>query len=293
MRWLLLALLCGGTAWADGRSAPDDDMGRRLQRLLRAHQAEVFACVGKQPAEGEALLRIVVGGDHVPEVLKADAAVQGTAECVAIAARSWDLSSLGASVGDQVVFPLAFAPEPPGAHNVAVGASLRQRRLQPRESMSVGGPGVVRALVVQQGSLVGRTGSGPVELHAGDTLYVASEPLVELVARGRTVVAELSAPVTATTPRTVRIVRRATGSHVVVSEGPFIVDELCLSRGEAIPMQARAADELVYVERGRITSLPSDDELGAGAVVTIPRDTPHAFSAKRDSCLLRAIVPSR
>lgn len=290
--WLFLALIYSmacGTTWAEAGSAQDEDMGRRLQKLLRAHQADVFACVGKQPATGEVLLRIVVGGDHVPEVLKADAAVQGTAECVAVAARSWDLSALGASVGDQVVFPLAFAPEPPGARNVAVGASLRERRLQPRQSMSIGGPGAVHAIVVQQGTLVGRTESGPVELRAGDTLYLASAPLVELVAKARTIVAEVSAA--ATTARTVRIVRHAVGSHVVVSgEGPFTLDELCLIRAEGIPMQARAEDELVYVERGRVASTLSDKEVGAGAILTIPRGTPHALSARRDSCLLRALV---
>ena len=67
---LVLLVLQSG-AWA----ADDEAMGRRVQELLRAHQADVFGCVqaAQAKAEGEMLVRVWVGeGGRVAkaEVLK-------------------------------------------------------------------------------------------------------------------------------------------------------------------------------------------------------------------------------
>ncbi|MEO6951447.1 MAG: hypothetical protein ABI321_06520 [Polyangia bacterium] len=273
----MAALLCCSTAWA----GPDDDMGRRLQQLLRAHQADVFACVAKQPepASGEALLRIVVGGDHVPEVLKADAAVQRTAECVALAARSWDLSSLGASVGDQVVFPLAFAPEKPGAGNVALFATMRLEKLAPGQTLDLGADRSTALLVV----------SGKLDGLAPGTLLYSVGKAASLAARRATVILHIDAPSRGGSTTT-RVRLGAHATRMLVEGDAFDVRELCLRKGDAVTAPAGHEDTLLYVEHGRATvTLGSDRaESRAGDVLTVPRGTSRTIAVTRDLCLLEA-----
>jgi mannose-6-phosphate isomerase-like protein (cupin superfamily) len=108
-------LCIGSIARAD---ADDDAMLKRVQDLLRAHQADVFGCVAKQakPPEGEVLIRVFVGdGGQVAraDVLKANEGAAPLKHCLLDKVNQWDLSPLGASPGDQVVFPLAFKPPSP------------------------------------------------------------------------------------------------------------------------------------------------------------------------------------
>ena len=92
-------------------------MGRRVQALLHAHQAEIFGCVAAQKTApgGEMLVRVIVGPDKHPakaEVLKDESSVPTLAPCLTAKLTTWDLTSLAAAEGDQVVFPLVFKPEP-------------------------------------------------------------------------------------------------------------------------------------------------------------------------------------
>jgi hypothetical protein len=97
--------------------ADDEEMGRRVQNLLRAHDADVRSCAVYGNAEDEILVRFFVGDDKKParaEVLKSeDRSGQATsiARCFLQKLSSWDLSSLGADPGDQVVLPLIFKGE--------------------------------------------------------------------------------------------------------------------------------------------------------------------------------------
>jgi hypothetical protein len=75
----------------------------------------VFGCVQKEPKppEGELLVRVFVGEAgraERPEVLKDQTHSKTLGRCLTARISGWSLSSLGAEVGDQIVFPLAFRP---------------------------------------------------------------------------------------------------------------------------------------------------------------------------------------
>jgi quercetin dioxygenase-like cupin family protein len=98
-------------------AADDAAMGKRVQDLLHAHQAEVFGCVAAATGavKGEMLVRVMVGPDQhaaKADVLKDQTGVPSLAPCLQAKMQKWDLTSLEAAQGDQVVFPLAFKPEP-------------------------------------------------------------------------------------------------------------------------------------------------------------------------------------
>jgi quercetin dioxygenase-like cupin family protein len=114
-------------------AADDDAMGRRVQDLLHVHQAEVFGCVGALPSppRGEMLVRVVVGPDQHPakaEVLKDQSGTPTLGPCITTKAGKWDLTSLQAAAGDQIVFPLVFKPEllPAGKKRVLVPMSAQE-----------------------------------------------------------------------------------------------------------------------------------------------------------------------
>lgn len=115
MRCAFVLLCISSIARAD---ASDDAMLKRVQEVLRAHQADVFGCVAKQPRppEGELLLRVFVGDNGLParvDVLKSQEGAASLKHCLVDKVNQWDLSPLGASPGDQIVFPLAFKPPSP------------------------------------------------------------------------------------------------------------------------------------------------------------------------------------
>ena len=98
-------------------AAEDAAMGKRVQDLLHAHQADVFGCVAQATGavKGEMLVRVMNGPDQhaaKADVLKDQTGVPSLAPCLQAKMQKWDLTSLQAAQGDQVVFPLAFKPEP-------------------------------------------------------------------------------------------------------------------------------------------------------------------------------------
>jgi quercetin dioxygenase-like cupin family protein len=125
--------LCACTTAALAAEAEDATMGRRVQDLLHAHQAEVFGCVAqaKGTVRGEMLIRVLVGADQHPQkadVLKDQTGVPALGPCLQAQIQKWDLSSLKANTGDQIVFPLAFQPEPlkPGEKRSLVPMSAQE-----------------------------------------------------------------------------------------------------------------------------------------------------------------------
>jgi quercetin dioxygenase-like cupin family protein len=81
------------------------------------------------------LVRVIVGPDKHPakaEVLKDQSSVPTLAPCLTAKLASWDLTSLAAAEGDQVVFPLVFKPEP-----LAKG---QRRNLVPMAAQETQGP---------------------------------------------------------------------------------------------------------------------------------------------------------
>ncbi|HWE28956.1 MAG TPA: cupin domain-containing protein [Polyangia bacterium] len=111
----MVALLAGAPAFA--AEADDAMMGRRVQDLLHAHQADVFGCVAAAngTVKGEMLVRVMVGEDQRPvkaDVLKDQTGLPSLGPCLQTKINKWDLTPLKATAGDQVVFPLVFKPEP-------------------------------------------------------------------------------------------------------------------------------------------------------------------------------------
>src|SRR5947209_14599965 len=114
----MAALLAGATMGAPAFAAEADDaaMGKRVQDLLHAHQADVFGCVAATngSVKGEMLVRVMVGEDQHPtkaDVLKDQTGLPALGPCLQGKIQKWDLTSLKAAAGDQVVFPLVFKPE--------------------------------------------------------------------------------------------------------------------------------------------------------------------------------------
>jgi quercetin dioxygenase-like cupin family protein len=127
----IAVVMCSAlSAWAAGDDAA---MGRRVQELLHAHQADVFGCVAAANGivKGEMLVRVVVGADQHPvkaEVLKDETALPKLAPCLQSKMQKWDLAPLEAASGDQVVFPLVFKPDalPKGEKRVLVPMSAQE-----------------------------------------------------------------------------------------------------------------------------------------------------------------------
>ena len=115
MTGIALAVVLGAVP-AFAAEGDDAAMGRRVQDLLHAHQADVFGCVAQAngSVKGEMLLRVVVGANQRPvkaDVLKDQTGLPALGPCLQSKMQKWDLGSLQAAAGDQVVFPLVFKPE--------------------------------------------------------------------------------------------------------------------------------------------------------------------------------------
>jgi quercetin dioxygenase-like cupin family protein len=111
----------------------DAAMGKRVQALLHAHQAEVYGCVQqatKKP-DGEMLVRVMVGEDQhasKADVLKDESGGGLVGACLTAKIKAWDLKPLAAASGDQVVFPLVFKPEvlKPGEKRIVVSMAAQE-----------------------------------------------------------------------------------------------------------------------------------------------------------------------
>ncbi len=302
--------------------ASDDDMGRRVQWLLRAHQTEIYACVQKQTGvvEGEALLRVIVGDGGSAErveVLKADPKppVRAAADCVAGVARHWDLLPLGADAGDQVVFPLAFRGDAPGSDAGAIGAhvTLEQVRANSSHSMAVSrvtafyvlGPGAPRFR--ESGATVNTAVGSVVLVQAGNVDVIATAAFFAASHRvdercpghpgcGRALACAGRAASAAGAGR-----RRSALLYLDgIAGAPFAVDQLCAKKGSAVPAhQHVGSDEIVYVVSGRVRMHfgsgkdTSDDAFDqTGDLVTIPRGTTHALKIEQDLCAVQVYAPA-
>lgn len=115
-RAIVVTMLCASTAFG----ASDEEMGKRVQALLHAHQQDVFGCVqaastqAAAKVQGEMLVRVMVGeGGKAAkaDVLKDQSNGGPLGLCLTNKIKQWDLASLEAAAGDQVVFPLVFKPE--------------------------------------------------------------------------------------------------------------------------------------------------------------------------------------
>ena len=311
MKRTVLAFLLAGMAVAHAAPATDEDMGTRVQQLLREHQAAVFACVSKQtlPVEGEALLRVIVGNDQPlrVEVLKVEPTkpeVRAVADCVAADARTWHLGRLGAAEGDQVVFPLQFRPAP-STQSAAVAARMK------RLDLARGGHEAERiehplALYVVTGSVDVRFQSDKQTGAAGDVLYFAGEGEMELSSQSgcELVRVESTAPAG---PSLLELRKLQKTKAYTLPDGksqvllyldgtsaPFAVDKLCAPRGADLPRHEHEhSDELVQILSGRAHATVGDNVTAQvpGDFIIIPRGTPHSLRVDDDLCAVQVYAP--
>jgi quercetin dioxygenase-like cupin family protein len=113
---MALALLLAGGGRALAAAEDDAAMGKRVQDVLHAHQQDVYGCVqgATTKVEGEMLVRVMLGEDGKAakaDVLKDQSGGGPVGACLTAKIKTWDLASLKAAAGDQVVFPLVFKPE--------------------------------------------------------------------------------------------------------------------------------------------------------------------------------------
>jgi quercetin dioxygenase-like cupin family protein len=285
---------------------------------LHAHQAEVFDCVAKQAGvvDGEALLRVIVGGNargarvaRQVEVLKVEPAeghAHAVAACVAGAARAWDLSALGAGEGDQVVFPLAFQPERPGAGHVAVQARLRKLSLR-KGAHQIDHVAHATAWYVLRGAIRLKLDADALRAAPGDVVYLGGEGDVELSAEAAVelvVVEALAAPngdahlvlraAAKTPPLPYAEGKLAVRLYLDGVPAPFALDQLCAKQGAVVPRHEHSSDELLYIAsgRGEVTLGDKVEVQKAGDALTIPHGTSHALRVVEDLCAVQAYTPS-
>jgi mannose-6-phosphate isomerase-like protein (cupin superfamily) len=198
---LAFAIFMSMLTWAAPAAAGDEQMGGRLQELLRAHQIDIFGCVQAEPSvpKGEMLVRVVVGERgqvSKAEILKDDAKRAHLGRCLVGKVWQWDVSSLGAAPGDQVVFPLAFEPPTLGAVILSsqkspfslpgtqgtvqllldgTGASIALDRLVARAGASIPPhhhDHSEEVIYVLAGRGITKIGDKEIPIGAGDTVYI-------------------------------------------------------------------------------------------------------------------------
>jgi|GEM_PF-2643693 len=282
--------------------ASDDDMGRRVQSLLRAHQAEIFGCVesSKVDHDGEMLLRMLVGdGGHAAQVdvLEDKSGNVGLGRCVTQKARTWDLASLGAAAGDQVVFPLAFRPTQPHT-------SLQSLRPASNRPVTVAHEGQMALLVISGAVKVNGQILGPEDL-----IWLAAKQPCHLETVGDALLAKMEsalnvAPPDKPLPPTF-VVRARDRKPVTIAGGTVrlylgsevgvAVDLLRINNGADIPAhQHVTSDELLYVVSGSATTAIDGVErpTQAGDQLRIPAGSKHAVSVGKSLIAVQVYAPA-
>jgi quercetin dioxygenase-like cupin family protein len=300
--------------------ASDDQMGRRVQWLLRAHKAEIYGCAQRQTGiiEGEALLRVVVGEGGAAErveVLKAEqnAPVRAVVECLADAARHWDLAPLDAQPGDQVVFPLVFRGDAPGSDAGAIGARVTLWQIPANSAHGVAVSRTTAFYVLGPGAPRFREGGSTVSTAVG-SVVLAQAGNVEVLATAASSLLRIEAASDAQLPGVALRSIAVAGLQALpvpgggevrlyldgIAGAPFAVDQLCAKKGSAVPAhQHVGSDEIVYVVSGRVRMHfgsgkdTSDDAFDqTGDLVTIPRGTTHALKIEQDLCAVQVYAPA-
>lgn len=305
----------------------DAEMGRRVQALLRAHQADVFGCVqlNRTQANGELLVRVFVGAGgraERPEVLKDQSGGGPLGGCLVEKVRGWDLSPLGAAEGDQLVFPLAFKPAPSRYHlrperdervivsestsGAAPRAQLSRWRAVRNERFAFDGRPVETAVFAARGKARVTCGE-PVSLAAGDVAWCRVNPkAVELDAGAELVVVESAARspdgrMAGGVARARQIAPLAIaggrGRARLYLDGAglgFALDELTCEAGVKIPPhQHEGSDEILYVLGGRGTTGVAGESfaVAAGDAIYVPAGAEHWLTVDEKLTAVQVYAP--
>jgi quercetin dioxygenase-like cupin family protein len=265
----------------------DEDMGRRVQELLRAHQADVFGCAPKATVESEILVRVMVGEDKKAaraDVLKGGPPSLG--QCVAEKIRTWDLSPLGAAPGDQIVFPLAFKPDDPKAR-VELADGAARDCADPMEQALVG---------------LGRATVNGEKLGEGDVVWLPARATCRVDGRVLRVRARPTATATATaTARAAEVkplsIAGGKGSVKLMLDGKgasFAVDLMSVEAGAKVPPHVHdGSDEIIFVLQGRGTTTVGGAPLEsrAGELLRIPAGVQHSLVVSEKMSVVQIYAP--
>ena len=299
------ALVCLLAAPAFAAPLDEADAGRRLQAILRAHQSDVFGCVqsAKRPPSGEVLVRVFAGGAHgesveQAEVLKDESGSPEVGRCVVGKIASWDLSSLEASPGDQIVFPLAFKPaaEPAGARLEQLTVAPGAPRTLPR--------GPERAIYALE---------GPVQVNDqrltdGDVAWLpAGAPCVLVSTRNPAQVLEVDGIAGSGAGLAPKVVRAATVNWLTLPGGKghvkllldetrasVAVDALTADAGAKIPPHRHeTSEELIYIVAGKgVTTVAGQDTaMAPGVTLTIPAGAEHSLQVDEKLIAVQVYSP--
>jgi len=304
MRRLLLAgltlTLVATSAFADD----DEAMGRRVQELLRAHQGDVYGCVASAggAVRGEVLVRVVMGeGGAVAraEALQADGDGGRVSGCLVERVRGWSLSSLRATAGDQIVFPLAFRPES------APPAIVEPLTLAAKEAKTVAHDGQLALFVVKGRVRVDKDVLGP-----RDLVWIAPKQLTRVVADEPSLVVRVESSISVAPPDKPlppRFVVRAAAPKAwpiadgrgaarlyLPSECHLAVDVLEAQAGVTIPPHRHdGSDEILYIMNGRGTTTvaAAPRPTRAGDLLHIPAGVEHALTVDEPIAAVQVYAP--
>jgi quercetin dioxygenase-like cupin family protein len=334
MRSLLAAIVCFSLA---AQADEDAVMLKRIQDLLHAHQEDVFGCVSQQPKPpaGEMLVQVIVGeGGKVgaTKVLKDQSGSAALGPCLVGKIGKWDLASLQAAAGDQVVFPLVFRPEklakgerrvliPMGAQEVSgsqrfliddesVGEAplltMDMLTLQPNQSS----PAKVRTeneeelvLYVVEGTFAVGTDT----IAAGDALWLgAKEERPALKPEGKKPLKLLEIRGHGTGTGT-KIARGATAKAYPVGGpqasvkllldgiGHVALDEIVAEPRVAIPPHKhQSEDEVLFMLAGKTSTTVGKQtfETAPGDVMRIPANTTHSMKVGEALRAIQVYAPA-
>jgi quercetin dioxygenase-like cupin family protein len=280
VRLFLLLLGVAAAAVADEGA----EMGRRVQALLRTHQSEVFGCVTAD-VEGEVLLRVFVGDDGKPgrvEVLKDQTGNPALGKCLVAAVRGWDLSSLKADPGDQLVFPLAFHPNQNG--DAKPKAAI--------DKVAACGDEEQAFYVLK----AGRFNKKPV--HAGDVVWAPAHAACRFdkaeVLRVRWLGPPAAGDAAVIAPPKPYVIKG--GSVRIYLEGKsFALDVLSLDAGAAVPPhQHEGSDELIYVLSGKSTATLGGEKqyTKAGEELRMPAGVEHSVTVDDKLTAVQVYAPA-
>jgi quercetin dioxygenase-like cupin family protein len=277
----LLLVLLPALAFADEGEA----MGRRVQELLRAHQADVFGCVAAQQnsVEGEMLLRVFVGDDNKPgrvDVLKNGTNNGNLEKCLTAAVRGWDLASLKADRGDQLVFPLAFQ----GGPKVAVD------KVASCDAVSE------QAFFVTRSG--GKLNGSPVR--ESDLLYVPSGAKCKLENVSAVRVRWLGPAATGalaiiSKPSVVHTIKGgAVRLYLDGKNASFAVNLMTIDAGVTVPPHKHeGSDEVIYLLSGksRTTVSGQSTTMSTGDLLRIPAGAEHTVTTETPIVALQVYAP--
>lgn len=291
-----LLILCAmlGVARADDEDAA---MGRRVQALLHAHQTDVYGCVQKEPTppSGELLIRVFVGERGASaaraEVLQNKTSSATVGKCIDDKIRGWDLSSLKASEGDQLVFPLAFKPDDKPAVKLASIIVERATREAGESAFYV-----VKGHVRVGGEVLGPDDlawvRGPTTLDRVDAEVPLLVQVTGMTGEPRPkplIVRGVAAP---TYP-----IAGGKGSATLFLDGtgePIAVEKLTADKGVKIPPHTHASsDELLYVISGRGMTTVGGKPIftAAGTSLRIPAGVEHSLTVDEPLAAVQVYAP--